>query len=60
MTTIRNFFKTCLCGYDLRFDFLEQHRTCPGCGRENHLSPGTQAYLRNDLAKIKHGSTHTA
>lgn len=45
---LRNFFYVCgTCGYDLRFDFLEQTRICPQCGQVMTLPKA----LKKNLSK---------
>ncbi len=49
-----NFFYDCHgCDYTLRFDFYDQVRVCPQCGRENSLSPAYQDFLRREKVDIQ-------
>jgi hypothetical protein len=48
---LANFFVECDgCGYDLRFDYLDQSRSCPKCDKITSLSPAFQAFLRKEKA----------
>lgn len=53
MLRLRNFFKECQCGRDLRFDYLDQVRVCPDCGRQVHLSEATKRYLQRDHGLVE-------
>jgi hypothetical protein len=51
---LANFFYDCDgCDYTLRFDWYDQVRDCPKCGRSNSLSPANQAFLRKEKEEIR-------
>ena len=46
---LANFFVECEgCEYDLRFDYLDQIRPCPQCGKTISLSKEYQEFLRRE------------
>jgi predicted RNA-binding Zn-ribbon protein involved in translation (DUF1610 family) len=45
MQLLKNFFVKCSCGQDLRFDTIDQIRTCPDCGMVRQIGPATKSYL---------------
>jgi hypothetical protein len=46
---LANFFAACEgCEYDLRFDYLDQIRVCPQCGKTVSLSRDYRAFLRRE------------
>lgn len=54
---LKNFFVVCTCGYELRFDTIDQVRIC-GCGRTNVIGNFVKQYLigtyTEQEAKIEH------
>ncbi len=50
---LANFFVSCDgCEYDLRFDYFDQIRTCPQCGKIVRLSKEYQEFLRKEKLEI--------
>lgn len=60
MLALRNFFHQCRCGYDLRFDYLDQVRVCPECGRRTELSDATKKYLLRDYGVLEELAQYNA
>ena len=49
-----NFFVECNgCGYDLRFDYLDQTRICPQCGKTISLSKEYKDFLRQEKEETR-------